>query len=104
MDEDLKGLLGKLVDKVDSLNDKVGALQAGQEALRADVTELRAGQDSLWADVAVLQSGQEELRRVTSSNHFRVMGKIELLSDLLTKHIGDHGHDPAHGAGHKKAS
>jgi hypothetical protein len=63
--------------------------------LRADVAELRTDVDKLRTDVAVLQSGQEELRRVTSSNHFRVMGRIEQLSDQIIRHVAAPDHGPA---------
>ena len=78
------------------------SLRAGQDSLRADVTalqvgqeSLRAGQESLRADVAALQSGQDDIRRVTSTNHFRLMGRIEQLSDQIIMHIAEPGHGPA---------
>jgi len=75
------------------------SLRAGQDEIRADVAalqigqeSLRAGQESLRADVAALQSGQDDIRRVTSTNHFRLMGRIEQLSDQILKHIAEPGH------------
>ena len=113
MDEDLKALLAQLLNKINTIQTDVSelrvgqrilqtgqdALQAGQDEIRADVAalqigqeSLRAGQESLRADVAALQSGQDDIRRVTSTNHFRLMGRIEQLSDQILKHIAEPGH------------
>jgi len=106
-DSELKTILGKLVDIVTStrtdvvglksdmaeLKSDVAGLKTDVAGLKTDVAELKAGQEELRTDIAVLQSSHEELRRVTSSNHFRLMGRIELLSDQFTKHLLDH-HDP----------
>ncbi|MEI8393698.1 MAG: hypothetical protein WCF85_03110 [Rhodospirillaceae bacterium] len=109
MDNDIKSLLALLLAKVEGIQAgqiamradiaelQVGqkALQAGQIAVRADIAELQAGQDSLRTDVAVLQSGMEELRRVTSTNHFKTIGQIERLSDQFTRHLVEHHGQPA---------
>ncbi len=99
MDDELKGLLGQVLTKLgaiqagqDGMRGDISALQAGQDGMRGDISALQAGQDALREDVSVVQSGLEELRRVTSVNHFRVMGRIEQLSVQLDRHLASpHG-------------
>lgn len=97
---ELKNLIVLLVDKVDTVleiqrqhGERLEALEKGQAELREGQAELRGGQAELRAefaemkgeqreiraDIAALQSGQDELRRVTSANHFKLVGQIERL-------------------------
>ena len=39
-----------------------------------------------------LQKGLDELRRVTSVNHYKTIGRIEGLESMLAMHMTDHGH------------
>ena len=118
MDTELKGLLTQVLTKLSTLQSgqdelrqdvaelrqdvtvlqkTVATMQGDITTMRGDITSLQKGQDSLRADVAVLQSGQEELRRVTSANHFRVMGRIDQLSLQLDRHLSTPHEPPTEG-------
>ena len=68
-----------------ALRRDVTALQKGQGSLQMGQDSLQKGQDSL-------QKGLEELRRVTSVNHYKTIGRIEGLESMLAMHMTDHGH------------
>jgi chromosome segregation ATPase len=117
---ELKSLILQLITKVDSgnaelrqdideLRQDVNELKLGQVELRRDVNELKLGQAELRRDVAELKQGQAELRqdvtelkrdvgdlkRVTSSNHFIVTGRLDEQRGVLMDHIAkplDHAH------------
>jgi uncharacterized coiled-coil DUF342 family protein len=117
---ELKSLILQLIAKVDSgqsefrhdineLKQGQAELKQGQVELRQDVTELKQGQVELRRDVAELKQGQVELRqdvtelkrdvgdlkRVTSSNHFIVTGRLDEQRGMLMDHLAkplEHAH------------
>lgn len=89
MNDELKALLGQVLTKLESLDNKVSAVQEGQAKLEAGQDELRTGQ-------AKLEAGQTQIREVLGANHFQLRGRIDQLSDQLQRHlIEDHGPAPA---------
>ena len=71
MDDELKTLLTHLVDKVDA----IAATQAQHgEAIAANSEAI------------------EQLRHVTASNHFKVIGRIDQVASMLADHMAEpHG-------------
>lgn len=89
MNDDLKALLGQVLTKLDNVATKDDVAELGVR-----VSRLEAGQDELRTQVAVVQQTVEEMNRTTSANHFRTMGRIDELRNMLR---GDHGPAPVGG-------
>ena len=83
---------GSLQMGQDSLQKGQDSLQMGQDSLQKGQDSLQMGQDSLQKGQDSLQKGLEELRRVTSVNHYKTIGRIEGLESMLAMHMTDHGH------------
>ena len=102
---ELKPLLLQLLSKMDAgfteLRQDVAELKQGQAELRQDVNELKQDvsvlkqdvaelkQDVgvLKLDVAELKRDVGDLKRVTSSNHFVVTGRLDEQRGILTDHL-----------------
>ena len=101
MDDELKGMLGRILTVVeatrgdvkaldtrvgtletrfDSLETKFGTLNAKVEHLQSGQTELQVGQAELQSDVA-------EIRRVVGGNYLKLHGRIDQLSDMFMDHV-----------------
>lgn len=80
--EAISSLAANLGGRMDKLEAGQAELKAGQARLEGDVTELKAGQTMMRGDI-------EQTRREVSAAHFRVMGRIDQLSDQLHSHLAD---------------
>jgi len=78
--EELRAEVGGLRGEVGGVRAEVGDLSAEVGDLSADVGELRA-------DVAAVHSGLDELRRVTSVNHYKAIGRIDQVDVRLDRVI-----------------
>lgn len=88
MDAELKDALNLLLGKIDGVRTDIAEIRSDISELRTDVTEIRSNISELRADVAALQSGQDELRRTTSANHFKLMGRISQVDERVDRIIG----------------
>ena len=85
----LQTILPTLATKADvgELRTEVGELRTKVESLDAKVDGLSTKVDNLGADVAAVQSGLDELRRVTSINHYKAIGRIDQVDIRLDRVI-----------------
>ena len=108
MDDELKGMLGRILTVVeatrgdvkaldtrvgtletrfDSLETKFGTLNAKVDSLDAKVEHLQSGQTELQVGQAELQSDVAEIRRVVGGNYLKLHGRIDQLSDMFMDHV-----------------
>ena len=87
---ELKSLLLQLISKMDAgfaeLRQDVAELKQGQVELRQDVAELKKDVTELRQDVTELKRDVGDLKRVTSSNHFIVTGRLDEQRGVLMDH------------------
>ena len=121
MDGELKTLLTRLLDKVEGLDAKFVAIDARFDAVDAKFVAIDARFDAVDAKIDAVDtklSAQigavdakltaradgiddkvEELKRVTSANHFKVIGRIDQVASMLADHMAE-----PHGPPAKRAS
>ncbi|MEI8393436.1 MAG: hypothetical protein WCF85_01780 [Rhodospirillaceae bacterium] len=91
---ELFAMLRHLVGKVDGLSAKIDAVESNLSA-RIDAVDAKlsakidAVESNLSARIDAVDAKIEELRRVTSVNHHRVIGRIEGLESMLAAHMTD---------------
>jgi regulator of replication initiation timing len=105
---ELKPLLLQLLSKMDAgftelrqdvaeLRQDVTELKQDVSVLKLDVAELKQDVGVLKLDVAELKRDVGDLKRVTSSNHFVVTGRLDEQRGILTDHLAkplEHAHHP----------
>ena len=95
---ELKPLLLQLLSKMDAgftelrqdvaeLRQDVTELKQDVSVLKLDVAELKQDVGVLKLDVAELKRDVGDLKRVTSSNHFVVTGRLDEQRGILTDHL-----------------
>ncbi len=91
MDDELKLLLTKLLEKQDALSSEIKAVR---DALSS---EIKAVRDALLSEIKAVDARVEQLQRVTSANHFKVIGRIDQVASMLGDHMADtEAHSPTH--------
>jgi regulator of replication initiation timing len=95
---ELKPLLRQLISKMDSgfaelrddmslMKQDMSELKQDVSVLKLDVAELKQDVSVLKLDVAELKRDVGDLKRITSSNHFIVTGRLDEQRGILTDHL-----------------
>ena len=87
----------ELKQDVSVLKLDVAELKQDVGVLKLDVAELKQDVGVLKLDVAELKRDVGDLKRVTSSNHFVVTGRLDEQRGILTDHLAkplEHAHHP----------
>lgn len=79
--------MGERMDRLEAGQTK---LEAGQVGLEARQLALETQFGAMRADMAILRGDIEQTRREVSGSYFRIMGRIDQLSDQLRGHLSDH--------------
>lgn len=87
---------GTAMDKSDQILAAIEQL-AARMATKDDVARLEGDIASIRSDMAIMRGDIDQTRREVSSSHFRVIGRIDQLSDQMSRHLAEwHGaHKPA---------
>ena len=94
MDGELKTLLTQLVTKVDDIKSGQDRLEEDLAGVKADLAEVKADVAGVKADLAGVKADLSEVKRTTAVNHFKLVGHIDRVADMLADHMAD-GHRPA---------
>jgi regulator of replication initiation timing len=95
---ELKPLLRQLISKMDSgfaelrddmslMKQDMSELKQDVSVLKLDVAELKQDVSVLKLDVAELKRDVGDLKRITSSNHFIVTGRLDEQRGILTDYL-----------------
>ncbi|CAK0746047.1 hypothetical protein CCP1ISM_2260001 [Azospirillaceae bacterium] len=98
MDDELKVMLGQILTVVEATREDVSGLKSEVASLKEDhgrrLDRIDACLDRLEERQERVESGLEQVRHVTSANHLKLSGKVELVANMLADHIADY-HGPA---------
>ena len=105
MDAELKTVLGQILTAIETSKSELTAridgvredLTARIDGVREDLTaridgvreELGTRIDGLSIRLDAVEDGTTEIRRVTSANHYKLMGNIDRVADMLADHMSD---------------
>lgn len=75
----------------------VATLKTELGAVKTDIATVKTEMSGMRGDMAIMRGDIDQTRREVSSSHFRVIGRIDQLSDQMTRHLVEwHGaHKPA---------
>ena len=79
MDDELRGMLGKLLTVV--------------ESTRSELAELRTEVTGYGAKLTQLQADVSEIKHVTSTNHIRLGGRVDQIAGMMMEHMVNY-HSP----------